>query len=157
MKSVDERSVLKNGRDELGRWLPGHTPEGARPFRPGQVGNPTGKPKGVTYPGNWIRGLMDRTRAELQAIVDDPACVASKVIAARQVLDAMDSNDPRLRGAAAERVLDRTEGRPTQYVETKETDTRSVEEQYNDLMAEVRAVVGDPDDKGPHAKEESDD
>ena len=123
-------------------WKPGESGSPQNVWQPGQSGNPSGRPKGVTYPGDWVRGLMDKTRAELQAIADDPATTAPRVIAAYQLLDAMHPSDARLRGVAAERVMDRTEGKPTQQVEVKQADTRSVAERLADLQEKVGVVTG---------------
>jgi hypothetical protein len=98
-------------RDERGRFSPGNPPTFGRPFTPGVSGNPSGRPKDVTYPGDWIRGLSGCTEPELRQIADDPGEVISRRAAARMLLDTVDDT-PEVRGRAMIRVMDRTEGKP---------------------------------------------
>lgn len=70
---------------------------GLRPWKPGQSGNPSGRPKRV-------RQLTDIADAAAQA-------------AMRKVVKLMDSDDDRVALAAAREVLDRVAGKPRQAVD----------------------------------------
>lgn len=130
----------KDGRDHLGRWLPGHTPDGATPFQPGESGNPGGMPSAgriLSAHLNAIAGAFEAGRLS----ADDLAKIAkedpngNRRIAARRFLnatrpdeDATGKLDP---GKDFDRICDRTDGKPTQKSEVTVT--------HADAAAEVRA------------------
>lgn len=45
-KSSAKQNSNTTGRRKNGKWVKGYTPEGAKPWKPGQSGNPKGRPKG---------------------------------------------------------------------------------------------------------------
>jgi len=100
-----------SGRDAAGRFLPGLTPTGAKPWQPGQSGNPGGTAQGQTQPGRWLGKLSDLPEADLRAIVKDVSASASKRAAAQLILDAL-NDDPAIRRRALSMICDRTEGKP---------------------------------------------
>jgi hypothetical protein len=124
-------------RDESGKFAPGNPATYGQPFTPGMSGNPTGRPAGVTYPGDWMRRLLGRTEADLKQIADDDTEPISKRSVARMLLDTIDTS-PEVRGRAAIRVMDRTEGKPTQRIAARIEDRRSGAEIAVQLMADAR-------------------
>jgi hypothetical protein len=159
-----------------------HENQKAHWFPPGHSGNPSGRPEGVTYPGDWIRGLLGLTESELREIVNDPKAVISKRMAAlalirsaahadmadfepvllnRETLTELrikgidttmvkkanyNATDKGLsvsielhdRSKEVDRILERTEGRPTQYKQVEITDTRTAKQ----LVEEGRRIAG---------------
>lgn len=75
-------------------------------FKPGQSGNPSGRPKKV------------------RALEDEASKHAGKAL--QRLVELMDSEDERVALAAAERVLDRAVGRPRQTVANEVTRKRDV-------------------------------
>jgi hypothetical protein len=59
-------------RDARGRWLPGVTPFGARPWRKGQVPNPSGKGGAYHEMQRLAREFTPRATEILRGIADDP-------------------------------------------------------------------------------------
>lgn len=104
---------------ETGVVLPGNRklpPENTR-FKPGQSGNPSGRPK--------KNRDLERTA---EAYVSD----AVKVLA-----DALKDDDPKVRIAAANALLDRARGKPKQSVEVERTPHSLDEITTDDLIAAV--------------------
>lgn len=79
---------MSEGDGDIQRWQKGseHPKFVESRFKPGQSGNLSGRAAGVTYPGDWIRGLCGLTRADLMEVVNNPAAPASKVGAAKKLL-----------------------------------------------------------------------
>ena len=102
-------------RDEQGRFATGNPANFGKPYQPGVSGNPAGRRLGVTYPGDWIRNLSDCSESDLKQIADDGSESISRRSAAQMLLDTIDAK-PAVRGRAAIRVMDRTEGRPAQQM-----------------------------------------
>lgn len=123
----------KNSLANLKRW------------KPGQSGNPSGRPRGMVYPSELLAGLLAmnddgtprHTKSDIQAIVDSDDSAPALVIAARWILDGMSDGqrwvlgkDGELRPTALdptpsrvrESLADRLEGKPIARVaiETKE-------------------------------------
>ena len=90
-------------------------------FKPGQSGNPAGRAGSAgSSVREWINAMAEWTVAELQAVKDDPKATAAKRTAARLWMeatsdDANTAGNP-IAGAAFDRIMDRTEGRPKQAV-----------------------------------------
>jgi len=105
-----------------------------KPYQPGQSGNPGGRPKGVVYPAEHMRGMTGMTVEEIQRIKDDPQEPASRRIAAGMYLDAFHGDTARARKDATAELCDRTSGRPCQSLEViAEKPEKSVEELLDDL------------------------
>ena len=60
-------------RDAKGRWLPGVTPAGARPWRKGQAPNPTGKGDDYHEMQRLAREFTPRATEILRDIANDPS------------------------------------------------------------------------------------
>ena len=84
-------------RDAKGRWLPGVTPAGARPWRKGQAPNPTGKGGDYHEMQRLAREFTPRATEILRDIASDP------------------SEDSRNRIVAIGMLYDRSWGRPRDY------------------------------------------
>ncbi len=76
-------------------WKPGQTPEGAKPWQPGQSGNPSGKG------GKFV---------EAQQI-----CRQASPTAARKLVELLEDPDPRIRGYAADKVREWAWGKVPDY------------------------------------------
>ncbi len=74
-----------------------------------------GRPKGVTYPAEWIKGMVGLDQAEIEHIADDRSESMSRRMAAKMVLDTI-ADEADARRAATREVMDRTTGRATQTV-----------------------------------------
>jgi len=102
------------------------SPPAEHQFKPGQSGNPGGPPKnaGQSFQQH-LNALAEVTEAELIIISGNADAPAVKRMAAKQLLDAL--SDERLesgmpiRGQAADRICDRTYGKPTQAVQVDHT------------------------------------
>jgi hypothetical protein len=100
-------------------------------YKPGESGNPTGRAKGVTYPGDWIRSMVGLTEEELTEIAGDANEVSSRRMAAKCVLRAMFDGWGKagpLAGQDLNRILDRTEGKPRLSVTVEHEDKRSAQQ-----------------------------
>jgi hypothetical protein len=90
-------------------------------FKPGQSGNPAGRPPAGLSIREWYNTMAEWTVSDITAVLEDGDAPASKIIAAKQVLDAcsnvvLESGMP-IRGQATDRICDRTHGKPKQAVE----------------------------------------
>jgi hypothetical protein len=129
MSSVaDQRGKGQNGN---GKLLGGVTGKG---FMPGQSGNPTGRPTAGATVREWYNQMQGLTVAELQAINADSAAPVAKVAAANQWLRGI------INGTELDRVLDRTDGKPTQNVNVNGEMNHRLEAQ-----AKLRKVLNDPE------------
>ena len=84
-------------RDAKGRWLPGVTPVGARPWRKGQAPNPSGKGGDYHEMQRLAREFTPRATEILRDIANDP------------------SEDSRNRIVAIGMLYDRAWGKPKDY------------------------------------------
>jgi hypothetical protein len=113
------------GRDERGRFQPGNDCG----FKPGQSGNPAGRPK--------CRTLSEAYRVKLARVDEsDPEgrTFAEKIADAQVTLAA--SSDMGSTFAAKE-LGDRTEGRPRQAVEVVDGNWKEKEAQYERLIDHI--------------------
>ena len=105
-----------------------------RPWRPGESGNPGGRPKGVTYPTEWMRGMAGLTSTEIQQIRVDEDEPVSRRIAAGMYLDALQAQTPRARKEAVAEICDRTSGKPRQQIEVQTRTRKSAKE----IIAQIK-------------------
>jgi hypothetical protein len=100
--TTDKQRESTGGRDELGRF----TKDAPNAFKPGQSGNPAGRPKSITLSESFRRQLS-------QVVPDDPhGRTFAEVIAARVCVAAANGDV-----SAAREIADRTEGKPRQSVD----------------------------------------
>lgn len=86
------------------------------PWKPGQSGNPGGRPKGSLYFNEAVRMLSGKTEDELRAIADNPNERALVRGVSLQYLDSIDRDNPKTRGEAFDRIANRLEGKPAQTI-----------------------------------------
>ena len=113
---------FQTGNDDGVRFKPGNSHGIATRFKPGQSGNPKGRPRiGMSIREWWNQlsaededGQPRYTVAEIRAIADakddDPKISVTKRAAARQLLEM--AKGGRQGREIAQLVFDRTEGRP---------------------------------------------
>jgi hypothetical protein len=87
--------ILAEQRDARGRWLPGATPLGARPWRKGQVPNPSGQ----------------------SGLYHEIVCLAREAApnAIRRLIELIRNEDERVASVACNAVLERAFGKPKEY------------------------------------------
>jgi hypothetical protein len=90
-------------------------------WQAGTSGNPSGRPRGVVYPVEHLRGLIGKKPNELREIAADQNQPTSRIMAARMALQAVDLEDSREQREAFNVVADRTTGKPTQDVRVEVT------------------------------------
>ena len=94
-----------------------------QPWKPGQSGNPGGRPKGVVYPVEYLKSMGGMTQEELKAVRDDPAQPINRRAAAEMALQSVDAEATRKdRREAFSEIADRTTGRAHQH-QTLSVDT----------------------------------
>ena len=109
------------------------------PWPQGRSGNPGGRPKGVVYPSEHMRGLAGLTAEAIQKIKEDPEEPVSRRIAAGMYLDALDGDTARTRKDATSEICDRTAGRPAQSVQViAEGPRRSAQELLDEIRSRYR-------------------
>jgi hypothetical protein len=81
-------------------------------FKPGQSGNPSGRPKGVTYIGDWLRQLTGDADELLRASKDRTD--VRRMGAAKILLKLEEADTSVELIAIARELMDRTEGRAIQ-------------------------------------------
>ena len=121
-------------RDENGRFVRGNT-LGNR-FEPGKSGNPGGSRKAGAYIRDWLNRLAEWPLVELQRLVADPDNVPiAKLIAAQRLLDAAKSGSEGR--ANTELVIEHTDGKAVQRIETTPVDNRSIQERMEALRKQL--------------------
>lgn len=113
---VQSESLQNTGH----RWQPGVTPKGAIPWAKGQSGNPSGKG------GNFLKA---------QSIYRE-----SSPEAAQTMVDLLKDPDPRVRGFAADKVMERAWGKPRDY-DPKSEDPETQPIDPSQFTAKQRALV----------------
>jgi hypothetical protein len=132
--STDMQGKNTDGRDARGRF----TKDTPNTFKPGQSGNPAGRPKSIT--------LSDALRLELAKVFpgDTQERTFAEVIAQRLVRSAAQGNI-----LAAKEIADRTEGRPKQAVdiEMNVNDWREMARQHGvseqDVLREAQRLIAE--------------
>lgn len=133
-----------------------------QPFEPGRSGNPAGRQTGGAFVSEEINRLLmlaedgtGRTsREQLKAITRDKSAAPATVIAARQILLAMEDGrryvvdrkgrrhfagvEPEC-GRAFERILDRTVGKPAATLTVHRDESRSPEQIRESIAAMLAA------------------
>ena len=139
-------------------------------WKPGQSGNPSGRPKGHVYPSNFLAGLLalhddgtpKYTEADLEAILKDPAAAPAMKLACRWIVTGLKSGERWVLGKdgklkpgaldptplrALESLADRQEGRPTMKLEIQQKPVRTPQEIEDELAATIEAhpeAMSDP-------------
>jgi len=132
--STDQQGKNKDGRDAQGRF----TKDTPNTFKPGQSGNPAGRPKSIT--------LSEALRLELAKVFpgDTQERTFAEVIAQQLVRSAATGNI-----LAAKEIADRTEGRPKQAVDMNMNvnDWREVARQHGvseqDVIREAQRLIAE--------------
>ena len=132
--STDQQGKNKDGRDAQGRF----TKDTPNTFKPGQSGNPAGRPKSIT--------LSEALRLELAKVFpgDTQERTFAEVIAQQLVRSAATGNI-----LAAKEIADRTEGRPKQAVdiEMNVNDWREMARQHGvseqDVIREAQRLIAE--------------
>lgn len=115
------------------------------PWPPGTSGNAGGRPRGVTYPAEYLRRLGGLTLAEVAAIAKDEGEPVNRRIAAKLLLASLDENlSPSDQERARAAVFDRTSGRPVQETIVHVDQA----EDPRDVVARVREKLGIPEKPG---------
>jgi hypothetical protein len=103
----------------------GKTPGGRVPvppaeyrFKPGQSGNPRGRPAAGAVLKEWINAMTTWPLDKIRAVLKDPKARAAKIAAARVWIDACSEDRSAgglpIAGGEFDRLCDRTTGRPAQ-------------------------------------------
>ena len=79
-------------------------------FKPGQSGNPAGRPRAGLSFREWFNVMAEWTVAEVSAVARDKKAPCAKVACARVMLSAMGSG--KQAGKDFDRIMDYTIGRP---------------------------------------------
>lgn len=106
----------------------GQIPPVEHRWKPGQSGNPSGKPQpaGLTI-RSWLNWLADKSEEYLEDVSEDRTEPTSKRIAAKQLLDALGTKRI-VAGTSVDRVCDQTAGKPVQAIELSGPDGNPVEQ-----------------------------
>lgn len=102
------------------QWQPGFKPPGSKQWQPGQSGNPSGKG------GNFVKA---------QSIYRE-----NSPEAAQTMVDLLKDPDPRVRGFAADKVMERAWGKPRDY-DPKSEDPETQPIDPSQFTAKQRALV----------------
>jgi hypothetical protein len=132
-KSTADKQGDNRGRDAKGRF----TSESPTAFKPGQSGNPSGRPKSIT--------LSEALKLELAKLYpEDETKTNAERVAEVLVAQAAQGNI-----IAAKEVADRTEGRPRQAVDVDMSvlDWRAVARAHGvseqDVIAEAKRIISE--------------
>ncbi len=133
-KSTDKQRENKGGRDERGRF----TKDTPTAFKPGQSGNPAGRPRSIT--------LSEALRIELaKALPNDTQERTFAEVIGQQLVKAAATGNI----LAAKEIADRTEGKPKQAVDMtmNVTDWRELARQNGlsetDVISEAQRLIAE--------------
>ena len=115
------------------------------PIPPGMSGNPGGRPKGVTYPCEYLRSLGGLTEGELRQVRKDRKAPINQRMAAEVLLQSITSQSDRLRREAFGEIADRTTGRPTQSTTVHVDTGPSPQELVQQIRQQLTGDVGQQD------------
>ena len=99
-----------------------------KPMQPGQTLNPGGRPRNVRTPQFWLARLQDFTEADLRVLFEDESQPVSKRIAARLMLESIEGELRKGGMDAANAVMDRTGGKPTQQIQMETKSRKSAKQ-----------------------------
>lgn len=125
----------KSSRDEKGRFLKGNETG----WKPGQSGNPAGRPKTITLSEAYRNALAQPMPK------DKKGRTIAEVIAEKVCLEAAFTGNVQ----AAREIADRTEGKPKQAVDLNANvfDWRELAKQYgineHEVLIEAQRIIGD--------------
>jgi hypothetical protein len=108
-------------------------------WKPGQSGNPKGRPNFGNSWLEWVHTMSAYSDEELQAVADDRLAPVLKRGAAMD-LQAYRDRDRHIAGSAIDRLLDRTLGKPSQHT-TSENATISAVVPVTPNSAEVMKLI----------------
>ena len=119
-----------------------HMPKGShpnslaqlRPIQPGHTLNPGGRPRNIRTPQYWLVRLQDLTVGDLREVFEDGSQPASKRIAARLMLTSLEGELKQGALDAANAVMDRTGGKPTQQIQMETKSRKSAKQ----LIAQIK-------------------
>lgn len=126
-------------------FVKGETPEGAKPFQPGESGNPNGRPPGKSFKAILEKLLdleasdEDKTDEEIKKMFPDGKVTKREILMTRLLIRALRDPDSK----SMERLLNRVDGLPRQSIDHK------IESTDNRIIIESPASV-------PLAKSETD-
>jgi hypothetical protein len=117
-----------------------------RPWKPGQSGNPAGRPSFGLSLREWWNQMQGWDEDRLKEVREDESRPAVQRIAARQMILAMTGKSEKFAGEAIDRIADRTEGKPKQSVDvTHDGSIRTIAEgetEANSLLARLTRSLG---------------
>lgn len=88
-----------------------------RPFQPGESGNSSGRPNAGLSIIEWFNQMSSYSPAQLAAVLKDRSAPSSKIVAARQWINA--TAGKRGSDSATDRIIEHTAGKALQRVESK--------------------------------------
>jgi hypothetical protein len=130
--STEKQAENTGGRDERGRF----TKDTPTAFKPGQSGNPAGRPKSITLSEAFRRQLS-------QPMPDDPEGRTFAEVIAERMCVAASGGDV----SAAREIADRVEGKPKQSVnlDMNVNDWRAVAQAHGlneqDVLREAQRLI----------------
>lgn len=107
-------------------------------FQPGQSGNPAGRPSAGMSVIEWWNQMREYTVEQLQAVANDESVAQLKRRAAREMLDD--------KGHSLDRILDRTQGKPSQSMDITADATIRVRFADEDSVKQAQMYTDKPDD-----------
>lgn len=117
-------------------------------WKPGQSGNPEGRPAAGATVKEWWNALQDATFPELVALANDPQTPAAKRAAAVDWLVAISpdrtSSGAPINGPAVERIIEHTAGKAAQALSINVNATQLSEEDLANIAASGSEGIAPP-------------